>query len=73
MGLIYYYKKDYANAYTSFEKIVKLYPFTYDGLLMYAWATYRMNKPAEAKTLFNKVLMLSPGDKSALEGLALIK
>jgi tetratricopeptide (TPR) repeat protein len=73
LGLIYYNKKDYANANMCFEKIVKLYPFTYDGLLMYAWTNYRSNKNAEAKNLFNKVLMLSPNDKSALEGLALIK
>ncbi len=73
IGLAYYYKKDYANACANFEKIVALYPFTYDGLLMLAWSNYRLNKNTTAETLFNKVLMLSPNDKSALEGLKLMQ
>jgi len=73
MGYIYYDKKDYANAYKYFEKVVNLYPFSYDGLLMYAWTNYQMGKTREAKILFQKVLWLSPGDKSATEGMALIK
>lgn len=73
LGLIYYYKKDYASAYKYFEKVVNLYPFGYDALLMYAWTNFQTGKTREAKILFNKVLMLSPGDTSALEGLGLIK
>jgi tetratricopeptide (TPR) repeat protein len=73
MGYIYYYKKDYANAFKYFEKVVNLYPFNYDGLLMYAWTNYQMGKTREAKVLFEKVLWLSPNDKSATEGLGLIK
>jgi Flp pilus assembly protein TadD len=52
--------------------VVNLYPFDYDGLLMYAWSNLQIGKFKEAKILFNKVLMLSPNDKSALEGLAII-
>ena len=73
MGLIYYDKKDYTSAYKYFEKVVNLYPFGYDALIMYAWTNYQTGKTREAKILFNKVLMLSPYDKSALEGLSLIK
>ena len=73
LGNIYYGKKDYANAYKYFEKVVNLYPFGYDALIMYAWANYQTGKTREAKVLFNKVLLVSPGDKSALEGLSLIK
>ena len=73
MGMIYYSKKDYSSTYNYFEKVVNLYPFGYDSLLMYAWTNYQLGKVNEAKVLFNKVLMLSPNDKSALEGLALIK
>ena len=73
LGLIYYGKKDYANAYKYFEKVVNLYPFGYDALIMYAWANYQTGKMREAKVLFNKVLLVSPGDTSALEGLSLIK
>lgn len=73
LGVIYYNQKNYAAAYPLFEKVVNLYPFDYDGLLMFAWTNYRMGKLPQAKLLFKKVLLVSPGDKSALEGLALIK
>jgi tetratricopeptide (TPR) repeat protein len=73
LGVIYYNRKKYAQAYTLFEKVVNLYPFDYDGLLMYAWSNYRLGKLQQAKVLFNKVLLISPNDKSALEGLGLIK
>lgn len=73
IGNIYYERKDYAKAYTYFEKVVNLYPFGYDALLMYAWTNFKLGKTREAKVLFNKVLMLSPNDTSATEGLGLIK
>jgi len=38
-----------------------------------AWTSFQQGKYREAKVLFNKVLMYSPDDKSALEGLSLIK
>ena len=73
LGVIYYNRKKYAQANSLFEKVVNLYPFDYDGILMYAWTNYRMGKLPQAKLLFKKVLLISPNDKSALEGLALIK
>jgi tetratricopeptide (TPR) repeat protein len=73
MGMIMYERKDYQSAYNFFGKVVNLYPFDYDSLLMYAWSNYQLGKLREAKILFNKVLMYSPTDKSATEGLGLIK
>jgi tetratricopeptide (TPR) repeat protein len=73
LGLIYYGQKNYTKAYKYFNKVVNLYPFGYDGLLMLAWTNFQQGKLREAKVLFNKVLMYSPNDKSALEGLNLIK
>lgn len=73
MGLILYGKKEYATAYTYFEKVVNMYPFGYDALLMFAWTHFQLGKYREAKVLFQKVLLYSPGDASALEGLSLIK
>lgn len=73
LGVIYYNRKKYAQANALFEKVVNLYPFDYDGLIMFAWSNYRLGKLQQAKLLFKKVLLLSPNDKSALEGLALIK
>lgn len=68
-GMIHYEKKEYALAFKRFEKLVNLYPFGHDGLLMFAWTNLRLGKTREALVLFNKVLLLDPSDKSALEGL----
>lgn len=73
MGYISYTNKDYKTAYNYFEKVVNLYPFDYDGLIMFAWCNLQLSKTTEAKVLFNKVLLLSPNDASALEGLSKIK
>lgn len=73
LGSIYYGNEDYTTALKYFEKLVNLYPFDYDGLLMYAWTNLKLGKFREAEVLFNKVLMNRPNDISALEGLELIK
>jgi len=73
LGLIYYGRKDYQNAFRHFERIVNLYPFDYDALIMTAWTDYQLGKLREAKILFGKALLNKPGDTSALEGMALIK
>jgi tetratricopeptide (TPR) repeat protein len=73
LGTMYYYAKDYAKASTYLEKVVNLYPFSYDGLLMMAWTDLKLAKYNDAKILFNRVLLLSPSDASAAEGLKLIK
>jgi tetratricopeptide (TPR) repeat protein len=73
LGLISYDKKDYMQAYQYFEKVVNLYPFDYQSVLMLAWTNYRLGKIREAKILFNKALLYYPEDASAKEGLNLIK
>ncbi len=73
LGLIYFGKKDYVNAASCFNKVVNLYPFDYDGLLMLAWSDYYLGKKNQAKLLFNKVLMTNPSDKSAKDGLKLLQ
>jgi tetratricopeptide (TPR) repeat protein len=73
MGLISYDKKEYIQAYKYFEKVVNLYPFDYQSVLMLAWTNYKLGKTREAKILFNKALLYYPEDTSAKEGLTLIK
>ncbi len=73
LGVIYYNKKDYANANKLFEKVVNLYPLDYDSVVMLAWTKLRQGKTAEAKILFQHALTLRPNDSSSLEGLKLIK
>ncbi|MES2778281.1 MAG: tetratricopeptide repeat protein [Bacteroidota bacterium] len=71
MGLIYYNSKEYESAYKHFDRVCRLYPFDYANMLMFAWCNIQMHKNDEAKLWFRKVLLLSPYDKSALEGLKL--
>ena len=73
LGSIYYGNEDYTTTLKYFEKVVNLYPFDYDGLLMYAWTNLKLGKFREAEVLFNKVLMNQPNDESAMEGLGMIK
>jgi hypothetical protein len=49
--------------------VVNLYPFDYDGLVMYAWTNFQLKKYREAKVLFNKALMNTPTGSSAMEGI----
>ncbi|MFH2140864.1 MAG: tetratricopeptide repeat protein [Bacteroidota bacterium] len=73
LGVIYYERKDYKKSFEYLENVVNLYPFDYDGLIMFAWCNYQLGNTREAKVLFNKVLLLSPNDSSAKEGLGLLK
>lgn len=73
MGLIYYNRENYEKADQYLEKVINLYPFDYDTMILLAWNKLALQKFKEAKVLFNKVLMYNPDDTSALEGLKLIK
>jgi tetratricopeptide (TPR) repeat protein len=73
LGYIYYYRKDYVNAKKYFDVALNLAPFGYNNMLMSAWTAYFLGNKNDAVILFNKVLLYSPNDKSALEGLSLIK
>ena len=73
LGVIYYNRKDYANATRLFEKVVNLYPLDYDSVIMLAWSKLSSGKSADARVLFNQALILKPDDSSALSGLKQIK
>jgi len=73
LGLIFYGREEFDKALQHFQVGFNLYPFDYDFNLMMAWTSLKMGKTREAKVLFNKVLLLSPDDESAIEGLSLIK
>lgn len=72
-GVIHYNRRKYEQAARNFEKVVNLYPFDYDGNHMLAWTYLNMGKSNDAKILFNKALLIKPGDASCLEGLSKIK
>lgn len=73
IGLIYYNRGQYERADPYIEKVVNLYPFDYDSLLLFGWNKLMLQRTREAKVLFQKVLLANPGDESALSGLALIQ
>lgn len=73
LGLIYYNRGNFDKADPYLEKVVNLYPFDYDGLILLAWNKLNLQKSRESKVLFQKALLNNPDDPSALEGLKLIK
>ena len=73
LGLIFYGQKAFLKAEKYFEKVVNLYPFDYDALVMYAWTNFQLKKYREAKVLFNKALMNTPSGASAMEGVKLME
>jgi tetratricopeptide (TPR) repeat protein len=73
LGLIYYGREEYSKAFGYFEKVVNLYPFDYDALIMFAWTNLKLQKTREARVLFEKALMNTPGGSSAIEGLEQLK
>jgi len=72
-GQLLYGKGDYAGALKHFEKVVNLFPFDYDGMIMYAWTNLKLGKSREAEILFYKTLLIRPNDTSALDGLKMLK
>lgn len=73
MGLIYYNRGNYEFADKYLDKVINLYPFDYDTMILLAWNKLALLKFKEAKVLFNKALLHTPDDASALEGLKIIK
>ena len=73
LGVIFYNREQFDTALKYFEKVTNLYPYDYDCTIMYAWTNFKLGKLREAKVLFQKALLITPGDASALEGLSLIQ
>ena len=68
-GVIYLNRKQFDRAARYFEKVVNLYPFDYDTNLSLAFTYLSLGKKAEARALYNKVLLIRPGDAQAQAGL----
>ncbi len=73
LGLIAYGKEDYGTALKHFTKVLNLYPFDYDTVVILGWTNLKLGKLREAKIMFQKTLLIKPNDSSALEGLSLIR
>ncbi len=72
MGLIGYNNRDYERAYKYLKRVVDLYPFDHDGVILFAWCNYQLAKKDQARVLFTRALLAVPDDRSALEGLKLL-
>ena len=73
LGSIFYERADYETAKSHTEKVVNMYPFDYEAVVLLAWINLKMEDYRKAKILFNKSLLILPGNKSAIEGLKLIQ
>jgi tetratricopeptide (TPR) repeat protein len=73
LGQIYLNRTEYKKAQIYFKLLLNQFPFTYDVVLNTAWNNYYLGKYREAAVLFNKTLLINPGDESAKKGLELIK
>ena len=72
LGVIYYERKQYDKAEKYLKKVIDLYPFDHDTLLMLGWVKFQQGDNKQAGILFNKALLANPSDDSAREGLSLI-
>ncbi|MEN8249738.1 MAG: tetratricopeptide repeat protein [Bacteroidota bacterium] len=73
LGAIYYERAEYEKAKNHTEKVVNMYPFDYDSVVLLAWINLKMEDYRKAKILFNKSLLIYPENESAIEGLKLIQ
>ncbi|NOR86143.1 MAG: tetratricopeptide repeat protein [Bacteroidales bacterium] len=69
LGLILYQQEKYKEAEIYLKKIINIYPFDYDTLVLLGWNSLKMGKEKQARLLFQKALLYYPNDESAAEGL----
>lgn len=64
IALMYFYRKDYVNAQIHLNRVLDLYPFDYDSMLLMAQTKAAAGKLTEAKAWYEKVLLYNPSDNS---------
>lgn len=73
MGVIYFERAEFETSLKYTEKVVNMYPYDYDSVVLLAWINLKREDFRKAKILFNKSLLINPGNASAIEGLKLIQ
>lgn len=73
LGVIYYERAEFEASLKFTEKVVNMYPYDYDSVILLAWINLKREDYRKAKILFNKSLLIKPGNVSAEEGLKLIQ
>jgi tetratricopeptide (TPR) repeat protein len=72
-GLIYYNTGNYKKAAQYINRLVNLYPFDYDAVILAGWNTYYMKNINQAKALFYEAKLIRPSSESATQGLKICK
>jgi uncharacterized protein HemY len=73
LGQMYFNRKEYSKAEKYLRKVYDFYPSDYESNLYLGWTYFYLNRKSDAKEHFTNALMVSENDKSALEGLKLVK
>lgn len=73
LGQIYFNRKDYSKSEKYLTKVYNYYPSDYEANLYLGWTYFYLNRKSDAKKHFIYTLMVSENDKSAMEGLRLVK
>jgi tetratricopeptide (TPR) repeat protein len=73
LGQILMNRGDFARAESLLGTALEHYPATYEVVLSSAWNSYSLGRMRDARLLFERTLMLSPGDTSAQRGLSYLK
>jgi len=64
IALMYFYRKDYVNAQIHLNRVLDLYPFDYDSMLLMAQTKAAAGKLSEAKSWYERVLLYNPSDNA---------
>lgn len=70
LGLMMYNRKEYAKCAEHLNKVLALYPFDKDSLLLAAWCNVSLGEVAKARVQFRTALLFDPENASAKQGLA---
>jgi tetratricopeptide (TPR) repeat protein len=73
LGQIELNRGDFSQAELYLKTALENYPGEYEANLSSAWNNYYLGHAADARVLFERALMLSPGDTSATRGLQLVR
>lgn len=72
-ALIYYNRKNYDEAKKHLEVVLQLYPFDFDSNVLQGWTLLALLNKTDAAVCFERALLYSPQDTSAMNGLQMCK
>jgi len=73
LASLYYEWQQYDAAHTHLEKVLTLYPFDYESVVLFAWVNYQIGHRSESRYFFYKALLIEPESEWAAEGMKLVE